>query len=69
METWVRTAGKKQGREIKVDFDALSQIEPNAAGIDIGASTHWSRYLPIATRSRSDHSARTQAIFTTWQVG
>jgi len=50
-----------RGKQVKrIDFNALSMIEPNAAGIDIGGTSHW-----VAVPSdRDERPVREFAAFT-----
>jgi transposase len=36
-----RRKSRTKGRRPRIDFEALSPIQPDAAGIDVGASAHW----------------------------
>lgn len=41
-EPEMKTARKRRKQRVRrIDFDALSLVDPNAAGIDVGGSTHW----------------------------
>lgn len=50
----------KRGAGQKVNFDALTPVEENAAGIDVGASEHWVAVPP----GRADQPVRTFSGYT-----
>jgi len=50
----------KRNRKPRVRFDAMSVIEPNAAGIDIGASEHWVAVPP----DRAEEFVRSFSAYT-----